>query len=253
MTLFYTDTRPNSSRTVVLIHGFMADHHYWDMLIDQFPKTTRIIAVDLLGFGQSPKPKKTDAYSLDNQVLMIRKTLEALVGVPFTLVGHSMGALIAARYAALYPEEVRHVILSNMPLFIDAEVTKKELKSTSKLYRELMYRPSGRLAWPMIKKYQNKFKEQFPEIHYMSSQHTHASRQGSLRTIEHVDGLSLLTHLPVPADLIIGSYDRISYEENLAKIATPQHITVHRVNTGHHTPQRSPDVLLDLLAKYELV
>lgn len=69
--------------------------------------------MDLLGYGQSPKP--WTRYTVERHV-------EALHGVladrgPFTLVGHSFGAIAALAYAARHPQDVSGLVLIGLPYF----------------------------------------------------------------------------------------------------------------------------------------
>jgi pimeloyl-ACP methyl ester carboxylesterase len=66
----------------------------------------RCITIDLLGFGQSPMPAGGEC-TLEEQVAAVKRTIDSQrLRAPFTLVGHSIGALIAARFAARMPRNV---------------------------------------------------------------------------------------------------------------------------------------------------
>ena len=79
----------------------------------------RIVAVDLLGFGKSPKPQNID-YTVEQHVHAVRKTLNRhSVQKPFILVGHSMGSIISAHYSYRYPDEVEQAVLVSLPLYLD--------------------------------------------------------------------------------------------------------------------------------------
>ncbi len=69
--------------------------------------------VDLLGFGDSPKP--WCRYTVDRHLDAVHTALAEYGQV--TLVGHSMGAVLAIAYAARYPHLVRRLILLSLPYF----------------------------------------------------------------------------------------------------------------------------------------
>lgn len=71
----------------------------------------RLFAVDLLGFGRSPKPRDT-LYTLRDHLNMIEKSVICPFDLKsFHLVAHSMGCIIALAVAAKYAKFVKSVTL----------------------------------------------------------------------------------------------------------------------------------------------
>ncbi len=106
---------------IVVLHGINADADYMRPLIDQLGTGHRIIAPDLLGFGNSPKPLDIE-YSLDEHTQVLEATLrDAGVIDPYYLVGYSLGGSIAARYAATYPQRLRRLFLLSAPFYLPPE------------------------------------------------------------------------------------------------------------------------------------
>jgi pimeloyl-ACP methyl ester carboxylesterase len=105
--------------TIVLLHGIAATSKTWDVLIKELDtKLYRVIALDLLGFGMSPKPINC-SYTVDDHAMYIRKTLKRLkVKKPYKLVGHSMGSIISAHIGYLFPSDIDELILLSPPLYI---------------------------------------------------------------------------------------------------------------------------------------
>lgn len=92
---------------VVFLHGSWDDSGQWSDLIETFSQGYHCIAPDLLGCGESERLAERSAYSVDLQV----QTLDELLGTlrlrgPVTLVGDTLGAWVAARYALAHPEQV---------------------------------------------------------------------------------------------------------------------------------------------------
>ena len=79
--------------------------------------TRRCIAIDLLGFGESPAPAWAN-YTLADHAAAIERTVASLLREPFTVVGHSMGALIVARYAARKPRRVSGLVMVSPPIYL---------------------------------------------------------------------------------------------------------------------------------------
>jgi pimeloyl-ACP methyl ester carboxylesterase/uncharacterized membrane protein HdeD (DUF308 family) len=99
-----------SGKVLVLLHGIESSSVYWDGIIPTLKEHNRVIVVDLLGFGKSPKPQNI-AYSLEDQVQWLARTLNGLGVNNVTLAGHSLGSLVALAYSAAYPNKVDNLIM----------------------------------------------------------------------------------------------------------------------------------------------
>jgi len=71
----------------------------------------RVIAVELKGHGLSDKPSSPDEYTTDAMCRHLSEIIDALDAGPVHLVGHSMGAAIAAHTAAIAPDKVISLVL----------------------------------------------------------------------------------------------------------------------------------------------
>lgn len=104
--------RPNG-RTVVLLHGKNFSGAYWAPTIKALTDAGyRVVAPDQIGFGKSSKPA---SYQFTFQTLAsnTRALLDSLRVEKFALVGHSMGGMLAARMALMYPERIERLALVN--------------------------------------------------------------------------------------------------------------------------------------------
>lgn len=103
---------PNG-RTVVLLHGKNFSGTYWASTIKALvAEGYRVVAPDQIGFGKSSKPA---SYQFSFQALAVntRALLDSLRVEKFILVGHSMGGMLAARMALMYPDRVERLALVN--------------------------------------------------------------------------------------------------------------------------------------------
>lgn len=122
----HTDRRVRKPRaTIVLLHGIGNTGAYWRMLEEQLPSDIRVISIDLLGFGSSPKPVRA-TYNLRLQARSVAMTLLTLRTGRIIIVGHSMGSLIAVELAKRYPLLVRGLVLCSPPIY----KTARERRST---------------------------------------------------------------------------------------------------------------------------
>ncbi|PZS31132.1 MAG: hypothetical protein DLM58_12395 [Pseudonocardiales bacterium] len=105
-----------SGPPVVLLHGMAGSHIYWGADFDVLADRARLIAVDLLGFGQSAKPV-TGYGPREHADAVVGCLRELGITEPALLVGHSMGALVALAVATHYPEAVDRVVAIAAPIY----------------------------------------------------------------------------------------------------------------------------------------
>ncbi len=106
----YVEWEGPSDRTFVLVHGLGGSHLSWMLVGRQLARYGRVIAVDLAGFGRTPRDGRSSKLSA-NQVLLAR-FLDEVVGGPVIVGGNSMGGAIAMLQAAYEPASVEGVVLT---------------------------------------------------------------------------------------------------------------------------------------------
>jgi len=96
-------------KPVILIHGYPDSHHTWDLNYQTLSRNYRVYGIDLRGLGSSSKnhASYTQADLSEDVVLF----MNALGIQKATLVGHSMGSLVAHRVAAFWPNRVERLVL----------------------------------------------------------------------------------------------------------------------------------------------
>ncbi|MFZ1301454.1 MAG: alpha/beta fold hydrolase [Candidatus Microsaccharimonas sp.] len=111
--------------TLVLLHGIESSSHYWEPIVPALSERWRVVTVDLLGFGNSPKPTNI-AYSLDDQVEWLHRTLQSKRITKFTFAAHSLGSLVALAYAAKYPKNIQAAYLFS-PVLLPVHATSRRV------------------------------------------------------------------------------------------------------------------------------
>jgi pimeloyl-ACP methyl ester carboxylesterase len=103
-------TSPSNGRTVLLFHGMNFGGFYFAGPIDALRKQGfRVVVPDQIGFGRSSKP--VIPYNFHDMALNSRRLLESL-GIPkVSIVGHSMGGMLAARFAASFPDITERAVI----------------------------------------------------------------------------------------------------------------------------------------------
>jgi len=102
---------------VLFLHALGASSRYFAGRLGPLPATYRCVMPDLLGFGRSPKPDV--AYTIEDHLAALHRTLDrlSLTDRPMIVIGHSLGAILAAEYAARYPAHVRGLVLISLPSY----------------------------------------------------------------------------------------------------------------------------------------
>jgi pimeloyl-ACP methyl ester carboxylesterase len=109
---------PNG-QTVVLLHGFNFFGEAWRGTIDVLTREGfRVIVPDQIGFGRSSKPLVP--YTFNDMALNTRRLLRSLGIERAAIVGHSMGGMLASRFAMLFPTMTTHVVMVNQIGLTDA-------------------------------------------------------------------------------------------------------------------------------------
>jgi pimeloyl-ACP methyl ester carboxylesterase len=107
----YQEAGDPAGPTIVLIHGFSSSTLVWSRVFLRLAdEGFRVIALDLLGYGYSGKPRRGE-YTIEAQARMIVGLLDKL-GIPRAhVVGSSYGGAVAATCALDYPERLRKLVL----------------------------------------------------------------------------------------------------------------------------------------------
>lgn len=243
----------DQGQPVVLLHGLISTHRYWRQVIAHLnTKKWHIIAPDLLGFGDSPKPKDAQ-YDLAEQVECVDRAVRNSFNPPATLVGHSLGAIVALKWAVNRPELFKRVVLSGLPLF-SPQTKYGQLASGA----ETKYVPHERLAkiaihafgWlnvlPVLTMRLHKtWPRHIAEDWTTNSRHAHKKIVRNPVLSDEV--LKLLKELKIPTQIIVGKYDGMVGEtgiKSLRSIARDNNnISLEVISGGHNIPLKFPEVI----------
>ena len=111
----YMDVVPANpnGKTLLLLHGKNFNAAYWEETIEALTKKGfRVIAPDQIGFGKSTKPEHYQ-YSFNQLAANTKAILDELKINKVIVLGHSMGGMVASRFALSYPELTEKLILEN--------------------------------------------------------------------------------------------------------------------------------------------
>ncbi|HVF81852.1 MAG TPA: alpha/beta hydrolase [Flavisolibacter sp.] len=144
--------KPNG-KTVVLLHGKNFNGYYWKDVIPFLREAGyRVIVPDQVGWGFSDKPNIH--YSFHLLAANTKSLLDTLGINKVEVIGHSMGGMLATRFALLYPQTVEKLILEN-PIGLEDYKTFVPYQST-----EVQYNNELKAGYESLKKYQQSY---YPE------------------------------------------------------------------------------------------
>jgi pimeloyl-ACP methyl ester carboxylesterase len=111
----YMDVAPTGTpngRTVLVLHGNNFGGFYFKGIIDALTKEGfRVIVPDQIGYGRSSKP--IAPYNLNSQARNTYRILQHEKIERVSVVGHSMGGMLTARFATQFPKAVERLVIYN--------------------------------------------------------------------------------------------------------------------------------------------
>lgn len=226
--------RPKKPRaTVLFIHGIGNSGEAWKQVTRRLPDDVRIITIDLLGFGDSPRPSWA-MYNAKTQASSVLATLFKLrLRGQVIIVGHSLGALVAVEMARRYPLLVRSLILCSPP-FYQVDDVKTLLPRTDKVLRKLyesvrenpeqfLKLSAFAMRYKLINDSFNVTAENVDS--YMAALEAMIINQTSLRDVQ---------RLRMPIAIIRGTLDPFVIAKNLKQIArSKSNVQLKTVAAGH--------------------
>jgi pimeloyl-ACP methyl ester carboxylesterase len=139
-----------AAKTVVLFHGKNFFGAYWKDTIEVLNKAGfRVIVPDQIGFGKSSKPNVH--YSFHLLAENTKKLLDSLGLKQAAIVGHSMGGMVATRFALMYPEFTTRLVLEN-PIGLEDYKAEAPYVPTGKLYEQQLNQTEDQM-----REYQKKY------------------------------------------------------------------------------------------------
>jgi pimeloyl-ACP methyl ester carboxylesterase len=224
-----------------LIHGLFADADSYTLVARRLAKGgLRVLAIDLPGHGGS----NANATSLDQLVDTTATTLRALAVGPVRLVGHSLGAMIAAKLAAQGEVELERLLLlapAGLGKEINADFVDGMIAADNiaDLEREITKLDGGALSATYLAELLSRIQSRRPMLRDLAASIT--DEDGQRHSI-----ISDLERVKVPITAIFGLKDRIIPWQHAAQL--PARVAVHFMKTAGHMPHwAAPNLVADLL------
>ena len=220
--------KPNGS-TVILFHGKNFNGYYWkDVIRFLTDQGYRVIVPDQVGWGKSDKPNIHYSFHLLSE--NTKKLLDTLGIKKVNVIAHSMGGMLATRFALMYPEMVDKLIYEN-PIGLEDYKTFVPYHSI-----DVQYASELKASFESLKKYQQSYYPEWkPEYdQYVMAQYE-ALHNGDFKaaTLASAITYEMIYEQPVvyefkyitqPTLMIIGQADRTIVGKNLlSKEVASQH------------------------------
>ncbi len=251
-----------TGEAVLLIHGMAGSSETWRAVLPPLSRKHRVVAPDLLGHGQSAKPRSD--YSLGAFAVWLRDLLDKLGISSATIVGQSLGGGVAMQFVYQHPDYCQRLILiSSGGLGPDVGWTLRLLSA-----------PGAELILPVIAPQPvltagNKLRSWFSAAGIQSPRGAEVwsaysslsdseTRQAFLRTLRSVvdyrgQAVSALNRLPLTSDLptmtIWGDQDKIIPVDHAyaAQAARPESRLEVLAGVGHFPHVERPSEVVDLI------
>ena len=206
---------------VLLFHGKNFSSDYWKLTMMSLAQAGyRVIAPDQIGFGKSSKPDVV--YHFDDLAVNTQALLTSLQIQQVSVIANSMGGMVGIRFARLYPNTVRKLVLENplgledyskdIPPQQNDNLLKLEMAQTEASYRQFLksYFPNWQPAY-----------EQFIEVYVRVQKGPDypAYAKASVLTYQMIAEKPVVNDLPqlkMPVLLIIGQKDRTVFGRRFA-------------------------------------
>ena len=161
----YMDVTPENynGKNIVLFHGKNFNGAYWKTTIEALTKEGfRVIVPDQIGFGKSSKPRHFH-YTFQQLAQNTKTLLDSLKIDKTSILGHSMGGMLATRFVLMYPEIVQKFILEN-PIGLEDWKLKVPYKPVEWWYEnELKTDYESIKEYQLVNYYDNQWKPEYDE------------------------------------------------------------------------------------------
>ena len=257
---------------VLCIHGLLEQGLAWqEVALPLAAKGYRVVAPDLFGHGRSAHLEMVTSYNSLTFLAQIDRVIQELPNQPLVLVGHSLGAMLAAAIASVRHQKIKELILVELPL--PAEPSKEE-PVVNQLTNCLDYlsSPPQHPTFPDVATAARRLRQATPSLseefsHILAQRTTEPYQDGvrwswdtilrtrSILSFNNFHGgrtqyLEMLKSIQVPTTLVYGDSSKLNRPEDLQQ----QQITMTQAKRvilpgGHNLHLEAATALVSLILK----
>lgn len=259
---------------VVMVHGWPESSYCWEGVSGHLDPEWRIVAPDLRGLGESERTLDVNAYQKKELAKDVAEVLKLLEIEKFFLVGHDWGGVVAQETALLLKDQVKKLVLMNIPVISNKKGRDAAAKVINSLggihnwYRHFMQMPNlpegmirgkehvwipffygravadGTISREMVEEY----------VRCYSIEHTPATAAALYRTLpedeKRWDGLSG-KKFTMPALYIYGKNDPVIIPQYLDDIEKCfESLTIEYLEAGHFVQEEKAREVAELMNRF---
>ncbi len=225
MAYIYLKPTQKNMPTVTLMHGKNFNADYWSPTARYLQSLGfGVLIPDQIGFGKSSKPTNYQ-YSFAALAHHTHALMDSLKLEKSIVVGHSMGGMLASRFALMYPDTTTKLILLN-PIGLENYLHYVKYKDTNFFYKnELNKTPEGVKKYQQKNYYDGQWNTQYSALtDFITGQIQGPDKEQiawvNAKTYDMIFTQPVITEfkdLTVPVKLIIGTRDRTGPGRNWKK------------------------------------
>jgi cis-3-alkyl-4-acyloxetan-2-one decarboxylase len=233
--LLHVATDEGEGPVVILVHGIASSSVTFQELVPRLVDTHRVIAVDILGFGHSAAPAHA-TFTIAEHADALAATIRSLrLRAPFVLVGHSLGALISARYTAEHPESVARLVLVSPPVYLDPKSfgASRDRAAMGVYLKVYEYLRANKAFTIRAAKGLDRLSP-IRNVLQVSEDNWQAFTLSLQNAIESQTTVADIARVRVPVEIVYGTLDPFLMPGGIQIVAQMRHVTVHKVEAGDH-------------------
>jgi pimeloyl-ACP methyl ester carboxylesterase len=213
----YSDN--GKGNTIVLLHGFLENSSMWNFYTTIFSEKYRIIAIDLLGHGQTES--MSYMHTMEDMADAVHAVLSHLNIHEAVFTGHSMGGYVSLAMAELYPEMIKGIVLLNSTSKEDSQERKTNRMRAVKAVKQ---NAAVFVSMSIANLFSEENREKLTnEIEAVKQEALKTPLQGIISALEGMkvrkDREFILHQATFPILLILGKKDPVlNYEDNISQI-----------------------------------
>lgn len=123
----------SGDEVILFLHGFTGSHRSWEPFFPLLDKQYRLLAIDLIGHGETEAPDDPARYDIEKTASDLAELLQQLDAAKAHLVGYSMGGRVAITFASLYPDRVASLFLESTTPGLQTEQERADRRNSDAL------------------------------------------------------------------------------------------------------------------------
>lgn len=220
-------------RPLFFLHGWVGSWRYWIPTMQAASSMYRTYAIDLWGFGDTPK--RPEHYTLDEQVSLIGDFMHAMGIVKVPIVGHGLGAFVAMEFSLRHPDQVDRLMLTGLPFDHNAVHSRLKTATIDELAEWLL----AKLPWA-------------EPVRSEASKADAQAIEKSLAALQDLNMMEISERLLTPCLFVHGQNDpaiELPPQEMVASMSDQTHVVVFE-ESGHFPMLDQPSKFNRLLADF---